>query len=307
MKLVSFLIVSVFLLLSCQTTSKKQSSDVDPVIWYDLAWLDNVTIPAKNVYVSVTSEPGVPESLFADASASVLKIEKWFQDNGYTISQSRAKADFWVDLSVRMLEPLKSTDKTITTDVIQTETRTKAINGTNDIVVQRAVADKDGRLYDYSFLGGVQESGKRLAPTFYTSAKSGSISALSERLRAEIPNWIAELTKIQVAAKAPSKKINSSQGPGCTPRFGFEFVRRIDGEQNAYVVHKVLKKSAADKAGVKVGDQIIGVDSQSYDEFLKNSKSMLKVYDEKIEVPLKLRRGDKEIRSKIRAAVSCEN
>jgi predicted metalloprotease with PDZ domain len=81
--------------------------------------------------------------------------------------------------------------------------------------------------------------------------------------------------------------------PSCAIRYGYT-------ESNGKVL-KVPKGSGAELAGMKVGDIILAIDSESPANVVKNEEKYLK----RLKVPLKLKRGDKIIRSEIQPTILC--
>ncbi len=94
-----------------------------------------------------------------------------------------------------------------------------------------------------------------------------------------------------VSAPAKNKKMKGD--PGCVPRFGYE-------HENGKVI-EVLNGSPAQKAGFKIGDMILSIDSESP---LKQTDD--KVYESRTQVPVKLKRKDKIVRTTIKSEIMCD-
>jgi hypothetical protein len=97
----------------------------------------------------------------------------------------------------------------------------------------------------------------------------------------------------QLISKAPAADQKMKGDPGCIPRFGYEHVNGT--------ITEVPKGSAADEAGLKVGDVVESVDSQSLSDSLENAE----IYEKRIKVPVKVKRGKETIRAMMRAKVVC--
>lgn len=82
--------------------------------------------------------------------------------------------------------------------------------------------------------------------------------------------------------------------PGCSSRFGFE--------QKDNRVTSVLKGSVAQRAGIKIGDVVLSVDSEPPTD----AGYPAEIYEKQLKVPIKLKRGEKIIRTEISAKLACD-
>lgn len=99
---------------------------------------------------------------------------------------------------------------------------------------------------------------------------------------------------------APKEDLKMAGDPGCQPRFGFEAKLDQDDSQK-YRVTEILPNSPAKISGLKVGDEIVAIDSIAYD----NKDFPDTVYQTKIPIPLKFVRNGKVIRSSILPKIVC--
>lgn len=92
--------------------------------------------------------------------------------------------------------------------------------------------------------------------------------------------------------KAPKKNMAMKGDPACVPAFGYD--------RNENTVTEVIKGSSAEKAGFKVGDVILAIDSNPGSYNVSRE-----VYEKSIEVPVKLKRGEKIIRTQVKSKIVC--
>lgn len=105
---------------------------------------------------------------------------------------------------------------------------------------------------------------------------------------------LVEQTSFDSIPKAPlaNKKMNGD--PGCQPRLGYE-------ENFRGVVTQIHKNSPAEDAGLKVGDQLLSIDSEDYRDAVEKEE----IYKPNLKVPIKFKRGQEVIRSTIQARILC--
>ena len=94
--------------------------------------------------------------------------------------------------------------------------------------------------------------------------------------------------------KAPKKNTAMKGDPYCLPRFGYEL------DEDREVIKEILPDSPAKKSGLRVGDEIIAIDSVP-----ANFETSPEVYENFITVPVKIRRNGKIVRTSIKPAVIC--
>ena len=95
---------------------------------------------------------------------------------------------------------------------------------------------------------------------------------------------------------APSSNQKMAGDPGCMPRFGYISDRETEK------VTKIWRKSPAERAGIKVGDQILAIDSMPINQSVEDNK----MYEDGEKVPVKYKRGDKILRAQMQAALMCD-
>jgi hypothetical protein len=93
--------------------------------------------------------------------------------------------------------------------------------------------------------------------------------------------------------KAPLKNMKMKGPPGCLPVFGY--IKDASGK-----VTGIRKGSAAEKAGIKVDDQLVAIDSHSPQRYVSDD-----VYENFISVPVKLERNGQVIRLSITPSILC--
>lgn len=106
---------------------------------------------------------------------------------------------------------------------------------------------------------------------------------------------LVEQTSFDSVPKAPLTNKKMGGDPGCQPRLGYE--ENLNG-----VITQIYKNSPAEDAGLKVGDQLLSIDSENYRDAVKKEE----IYKPNLKVPLKFLRDQKIIRSNIQARIMCE-
>tara|TARA_B100001248_G_C27397154_1_gene466396 strand:- start:103 stop:984 length:882 start_codon:yes stop_codon:yes gene_type:complete len=94
---------------------------------------------------------------------------------------------------------------------------------------------------------------------------------------------------------APANNEAMKGDPACIPRFGYE-----TDDSNIKII-SILPNSPAEKAGLKVGDELIAIDSSPAAERVKD-----KIYEELLSVPVKYKRNGKIKRTSFRPQIMCE-
>jgi hypothetical protein len=140
------------------------------------------------------------------------------------------------------------------------------------------------------------------APQAYGERLNNFASVVFESPGAEWTGYEAPLlealtTQLKgVMIKAPDSDQKMKGDPGCYPRFGF------DNDTNGKVV-VIVKGSPADRAGIKVGDLLLAIDSQEVGGEKTNYESVYKNFEK---VPVKLKRGEEILRKEMKPTLLCD-
>jgi len=97
-----------------------------------------------------------------------------------------------------------------------------------------------------------------------------------------------------VTGRPPVRDLKMKGDPGCIPRFGYE--------QEKSKVIKVYDGSPAQAAGFKLGDIILSIDSKE----TQDGSVETDIYENRIKVPVKIKRGEQIIRTQIQAKLMCD-
>lgn len=277
----------IALQLGCQSTPPKIENESRDYILKDLDWSE-APVFGNAAFVSFSSQDQVSEDLKRESSLVVNQLQEGLKQLGFTISPKRVDVQLWVDIEMRAIHDSGADESVVMTY-------------DNKNIYSKVRSDIEGKTYELNYRGSSQEYGKRPKTVFYGYVKAGTQKRLSEVLRDQAPIWVKEFSQLKI--EVPEKKMKGP--PGCLPRFGFEVRVSRNSQGTVFTISEVLKSSAAEKAGLKVGDQIVGIDSVDYHSFSTKDESE-KIYENQTEVPVKVLRAGKEVRTKIKSKISCE-
>lgn len=276
----------VLTLTACQTGNQQKTETRDYML-RELEWTGNF-LGGKNAFVSFTAHDVAAPELQTETKTSIQQLQDSLKQLGYTLVEARADADLWIDVEYR---PILQSAKSQTLSVLEG----------NKLIKSQVLADIESKTYVLDIRGSAQNYGQRPKLLFSGFIKTGTQKRLAQVLRDKSPGWAKELSQIIVQErKSPSKG-----KPGCLPRFGFEVTVAQSEQGFTYSISKVNNGSAAEKAGMKVGDELIAIDSMDYNAFSTSGNSD-RVYEKMLVVPVKLMRDKKEVRTKIKPQMSCE-
>lgn len=157
-------------------------------------------------------------------------------------------------------------------------------------VIRNNKKHSDGTEETFTITLFINDYGKRPLTSSWLSIDSpkGKLDKYKKKLLFSIES---EFDSLFLKAPKTNKVMNGE--PGCTPRFGFE--------RNNKRITRVIPESPAEKAGFKVGDIILSIDSEPVANEISSH-----VYESRIKVPVKLSREKKIIRTEIQSAIICD-
>lgn len=164
-------------------------------------------------------------------------------------------------------------------------------------------SEQNEKVGDYYLTVYAQNYGERPQDIYWMRQRGlvGS-EALRKAIEESTKAWITGLETL----KSRVQEHKQAGPPGCLPRLGFAVEPVSINGQLKYQVTTVDKKSPAHRAGVRVGDFVLEVDSHSYGEFSKKPEFNKAAYKDLKKVPLKLLRGKSEIVTQIQAQMVCQ-
>lgn len=303
------LVLVLLIATACQTnpraSSSKSAPEVHNYILDGSSWNKDLQVFGLSAFVemNVKSTSDRDRALFATIKT---KTEDQLKGLGFNLVKTRAEAHLWILLDYNVREyPEAFTDQNV-------ETTNGHVTGT--VSVSESFVH-EGRVHQYSVnseqgpigtLGMVvysQDYGQRPETLSWKRIRGPANSVdFAVGIEKVADSWIRDLAQV----KPLIKEKKQAGPPGCTPRFGFE-VETFSIENVPYKrVIEVLPKSPAQKAGIRVGDVILAIDSIPYADFSRDSEKSDKVYDLKVAVPIKFLRKTQEMRSHIKPKVMCD-
>ncbi len=276
----------VFLLVGCMTnqkyddTASKQSTNPRVDVTWSKIKIDTV-IPGRTYHFDDT-EPAYSVEAQTVEKVKII-VRKKMTELGYEEVKARRKA--YVSIYF-----VADWEKLADDDVTSVKTTTSRIE--NGKVVSQFSTDAK-RLARFTLAVFTNTYGKRFTEVsrLFLKAPEAEWNGFEDQLLFSIERDFHGLIKA-----APQVNQKMAGDPGCMPRFGY-FSDRITEK-----VIKVSKKSPADRAGIRVGDQILAIDSLPPNEGLKSNQ----LYEDAVNVPVKFKRGDQILRAKMKPELICE-
>ena len=238
----------------------------------------------------------LPEALDKQTAEQVkLAVKSELEEKGYMMVSQRRSAHLVVDLGsgYRKLQPveigLRRPDSSRGSGSSAVTVREKKVVNGKVIYARRSQPAASKKPYLVVQVSA-NSYGKRPTRLSYMSLWSpesewtGYQRALLSKLKKEMSNMLL---------MAPTKEVAMDGEPGCTPRFGYY--------QKNQIVTEILNGSPAEKAGLRVGDEILAIDSEPGREQGRDE-----IYESMIAVPIKLKRKDQIVRSSIQSEIMCE-
>lgn len=157
--------------------------------------------------------------------------------------------------------------------------------------------------YKYIFSFDVRSYSKRS-----TGKLMGEIVGTKEALSnlAEVKAKIDEVVA-GVDFTAPEKNEKMKGDPSCMPRFGYDGSNTMEGK-TGYYINSMVKNSAAEKGGLKIGDKILAVDGTIYEDFSlpENKDKFESLYSGK-PVVFTVEREGKKMDKKVTPKMVCDH
>lgn len=216
-------------------------------------------------------------------------VRKHMKELGYTEVPHRRKSYLTISIvtDVKSNIPQELADKGLSKDSVIKTTTSHYENGKLTTTDEKQNAETAR----FAIGGQINRYGKR--PELMNKLWLNSPAATWTAYEKELPE-IVDQSWVGMFPPAPKENEKMQGDPGCLPRFGFD--------ENELMIINVVKNSPAADAGMKVGDLIVALDSEKP----KSNNYREELYIQRTKVPVKLKRGDKIIRTNIQARLMCE-
>lgn len=313
------LVVSLMLILSvvgCRSAAVKTEEEmpsIEGVIPSGGTWTDGVFVSGWNAYVELDnkSQGQLEKSLLLELKQ---KTESQLRALGFKLASQKVAANVWIrvsysDVSFATAFPFENVGS------VPSESRIlEAANEAPQAAKRNVQVLLDGKFYslqsernekvgDYYLTVYAQNYGERPQDIYWMRQRGlAGTEVFHQAIQSATDRWIAGLSFL----KDRVREQKQAGPPGCIPRLGFAVEPVSIKGQLQYLVTAVEKTSPAQKAGVRVGDFVLEVDSHSYGEFAKKPEFNRAAYKDLKKVPVKLLRGEKEILSQIQAQMVCK-
>jgi hypothetical protein len=225
------------------------------------------SLSGKVVYFPMTLE-AVKDPAIREALKKLKKqIEGDLTSHGFTMTDKRVAANLWIELGLGKYPE----------------------------------QDGDPKFYTLQFEGNSQSYGERMvglftAYTFWPMEKGLD----APEVTTDVSDWMKHLYELPVHIPNPAPP----GLPGCTPRFGFEYDEKKAESHHWLFIGKVAHPSAAEDAGIQVGDLVESVDGIAANS-PKYQARLDFAYKQLSAVTMKIKRNGKDMGFKITPAISC--
>jgi hypothetical protein len=248
----------------------------------------------KSFFIRILqNDPTAFEKSFYEQLKSDITDE--LLSRGYEKAKDKKDANMLIDLEMYK-------NKFVSNDKDQ---RYKIERSTDSKEIKIELAPGDN-LIQIDAIGWAQDYMARKRPIFHLHVKSAD-----RFLETGFPtNNELKYAFSKMILNPPKQNKKMAGPPGCMPKFGYDldFANNL-GEDKKLRVWRVPASSAAGHAGIRKGDQILAIDDLSYTEGWTSEKqqSLDEIITQQKAVPIKIKRGQKELALKIKAEKDCVN
>lgn len=321
-----------FLAISVSCSSKKLESDPtesrdiygedapgrrppeDPNKLHTLLLTEEVEVTGANFFITTSPrDKALLEKTLAPAQIQKITEDtrKFFTDKGFKEVKSNRQAHVLVFIGVRRFRVLQEFDP-ITNEKIneiipdgiasskfkaQVTTRSKVIK--DGVTIEDSTVVKELPIIERFYLGGNMHTyGERPKAFFSINVDIDEHNKTKlDQLEANVKEHLNK-----VAITAPKEPI-SKKDAGCYPYIGFA-TEAVSTEAGilAYKITEIFPKSPAEKAGLKLADRILNVDTLTYLESLNNPA----VFEKLEPFTMKVSRNGDVVRKIIKPRISCD-
>lgn len=294
------LLAMVLLLFSCATDRPENKIQTQPLIQSKLQEGASKPLTGNLFFINVDKKK-LDNELSKDLADFVVKsTEQFFTEKGFKSVTNSSKAHLIVHLlhDRFIFDQGRFIPWTKEHEGLSPQTITKTTATIRNGKIQKKNREIISSFFQRLAIAPVvQEYGKRQVTldVIVFEYRGKDWTKVKDELTS---SFMKELAMLQI--DPPAENLKTPGDPGCLPRFGFDLV-----EETA-TVRKVQANSPASKAGIRIGDVILAVDSQSYKDY-DQRPDLDEVYEKSIEVPIKFKRGEKIFRRSIKSKILCHN
>jgi hypothetical protein len=302
------ILLSALALLGCETTAPGnedarfaptetpyKSVTPAPEIHFSKVLKDaSLSFTGRNVYVDLSRASEITRCMTDKELAAIKKAaEEQLRNQGFTVLTQARKAHSEL---IFICDKYQNGASESNNAVLVTETTSKFENG--KLTTETKTYYSGGNWQRFSFGWVTHEHGRRERTAFTLSLSADKNKW--ENLKPQIAKRIVEeLTALNL--KPPAEDLKMAGDPACQPRFGFLAPAKMVNGETKFIVTEVLPESPAKRAGIRLGDAMLALDSVEYSD----SAFPDSLYEVKAAVPVKFSRNGKVIRSSITSQVIC--